>query len=146
MKKLETKGILKLFTKYTQIIINIFLIVLSMLLVFLLFKETCLLFELTIQKDYDKEFYKEFLKTLLTFFLYFEFILMIIKYFKENYHFPLRFFMYIGITATIRVIIVDHESGLETLYFSLSILMLVIGYGIIRILSMLKEKWGLDND
>lgn len=117
-----------------------------MLLVFLLFKETCLLFELTIQKDYDKEFYKEFLKTLLTFFLYFEFILMIIKYFKENYHFPLRFFMYIGITATIRVIIVDHESGLETLYFSLSILMLVIGYGIIRILSMLKEKWGLDND
>lgn len=146
MKNIDSKKIIKLFTKSAHLIINVFLVVLTLLLLILLFKETSLLIDLSLNKEYDKDFYKEFLKTLLTFFLYFEFILMIIKYFKENYHFPLRFFMYIGITATIRVIIVDHESGLETLYFSLSILMLVIGYGIIRILSMLKEKWGLDND
>lgn len=145
MKDIKIKVFNRFFTKHMQLIMNIFLIALSFLLVILLAKETVLLFNLVFDVEYDKYFYKEFLKSLLTFFIYFEFIVMIIKYFKENYHFPLRYFMYIGITATIRVIIVDHESGLDTLYFALSILVLVLGYGVISLLSMLKKKWDIED-
>ena len=36
------------------------------------------------------------------FFLYFGFIGLIVQYFKSGYHFPLRYFIYAGITAKFR--------------------------------------------
>ena len=81
----------------------------------------------------DKRDYKYFLANILVFFLYFEFITMIVKYFKEDYHFPLRYFMYIGITAMVRLIIVEHDHALDTLLYSLVILVMIIGYYIINI-------------
>jgi len=81
----------------------------------------------------EKQEYKYFLAKILVFFLYFEFITMIVKYFKEDYHFPLRYFMYIGITAMLRLIIVEHDSAKDTLLFALVILILIIGYYIINI-------------
>ncbi len=60
------------------------------------------------------------------YFLYFEFIALIVKYFESGYHFPLRYFIYIGITAIIRLIIVDHENPIDTLIYSGSILVLVV--------------------
>lgn len=60
------------------------------------------------------------------YFLYFEFIALIVKYFESGYHFPLRYFIYIGITAIIRLIIVDHENPIDTLIYSASILLLVV--------------------
>ena len=58
---------------------------------------------------------------------------MIVKYFEEDYHFPLRYFIYIGITAMIRLIIVDHSNPLHTLFYSIVILLLIIGYFIINL-------------
>ena len=58
---------------------------------------------------------------------------MIVKYFKEDYHFPMRYFIYIGITAMVRLIIVDHNQALDTLLYSLVILVLIIGYFIMNI-------------
>lgn len=81
----------------------------------------------------EKQEYKYFLAKILVFFLYFEFITMIVKYFKEDYHFPLRYFMYIGITAMLRLIIVEHESAMDTLIFAAVILILIIGYYIINV-------------
>ncbi|KGA66041.1 phosphate-starvation-inducible E family protein [Yersinia enterocolitica] len=60
------------------------------------------------------------------YFLYFEFIALIVKYLESGYHFPLRYFIYIGITAIIRLIIVDHENPIDTLIYSGSILLLVV--------------------
>lgn len=76
--------------------------------------------------------YKLFLADILLFFLYFEFIAMIVKYFKEDYHFPVRYFIYIGITAMTRVIIVEHDNPLHTLLNALVILILIISYFIIN--------------
>jgi len=53
--------------------------------------------------------YQHFIEEILVFFLYFEFVALIVKYFKNNYHFPLRYFIYIGITAIVRLIIVEAE-------------------------------------
>ena len=60
------------------------------------------------------------------FFLYFEFLALIVKYFKNNYHFPLDFFLYIGITAVVRLLIVSHETALDTMTWAAAILILVI--------------------
>ena len=60
------------------------------------------------------------------FFLYFGFIGLIVQYFKSGYHFPLRYFIYAGIAAMLRLIIVNHESSLDTLLFACAILIMVI--------------------
>ena len=69
--------------------------------------------------------YSLVIEELITFFLYFEFIALIVKYFKNNFHFPLDFFLYIGITAIVRLIIIDHESAIDNLIWSVAILVLV---------------------
>ena len=70
--------------------------------------------------------YSLLIEEIITFFLYFEFIALIVKYFQSGFHFPLRYFVYIGITAIVRLIIVDHKSPLDVLIYSAAILLLVI--------------------
>lgn len=69
--------------------------------------------------------YSSLIEELITFFLYFEFIALIVKYFKNNFHFPLDFFLYIGITAIVRLLIIDHESAFDNLIWSVAIFVLV---------------------
>lgn len=70
--------------------------------------------------------YTTFLEEIINFFLFFEFLSLVVKYFKNNFHFPLRYFIYIGITAIIRLIIVSHESSMNLFLWSSAILALVI--------------------
>lgn len=74
--------------------------------------------------------YQCFIEEILVFFLYFEFVALIVKYFKNNYHFPLRYFIYIGITAIVRLIIVEHNDPKSVLIWSAAILLLVISLAI----------------
>ena len=53
-------------------------------------------------------------------------VILIVKYFESGFHFPLRYFVYIGITAIVRLIIIDHESPMAVLIYSAAILILVI--------------------
>lgn len=69
--------------------------------------------------------YSLLIEELIIFFLYFEFISLIVKYFKNNFHFPLNFFLYIGITAIVRLLIIDHESSYDNLIWSVAIFVLV---------------------
>ena len=114
-----------------QIILNISLTILALVLSIMLVIELVEFIQMIFSSE--KRDYKYFLNNILVFFLYFEFITMIVKYFEEDYHFPLRYFMYIGITAMVRLIIVEHEQPTDTLVFSLVILVLIIGYYIINI-------------
>ncbi|MDO5042006.1 MAG: phosphate-starvation-inducible protein PsiE [Slackia sp.] len=68
----------------------------------------------------------EILGAIVTWFLYFEFLALIAKYYQSGLHFPLRYFIYIGITAIIRLIILYHDDPVHTLVFSVSILVLVV--------------------
>ena len=127
-----------------QQVLNIALLLLSVVLIWLLGKELFGIVQMSIASEGGVK-HKYLLQSILTFFLYFEFLAMIVKYFKENYHFPLRYFMYIGITATIRYIVVDHDDALQTLYISGAILLLVMSYAIITLLSIAKKKAGLSD-
>lgn len=117
--------------KMLQLLLNISLIFLAIILSFLLIKELVIFSRILMENGSDD--YKIFLANILIFFLYFEFLTMIIKYFKEDYHFPIRYFIYIGITALVRIIIVDHDHPINTLFYSLAILVLIIGYLIINL-------------
>nr|WP_309245528.1 phosphate-starvation-inducible PsiE family protein [Virgibacillus proomii] len=86
-----------------QMVLNVSVIFLAIILSFLLLKELVAFASILLAKGTAD--YQLFLANILIFFLYFQFVAMIIKYFKENYHFPLRYFLYIGITAMIRLII-----------------------------------------
>ncbi|WP_413363035.1 phosphate-starvation-inducible protein PsiE [Lysinibacillus sp. 3P01SB] len=114
-----------------QIILNISLTVLGVVLSIMMIIELVEFIQMVFSSE--KRDYKYFLANILVFFLYFEFITMIVKYFKEDYHFPLRYFLYIGITAMVRLIIVEHEHAMDTLIFSLVILVLIISYYIVNI-------------
>lgn len=125
------KSLKDIIPKLLQVILNIGITVLALALCVMLFMEMVDFVKFILSGE--KQDYKYFLSNILVFFLYFEFITMIVKYFKEDYHFPLRYFMYIGITAMLRLIIVEHESAMDTLIFALVILILIIGYYIINI-------------
>ena len=62
--------------------------------------------------------------SIVTWFLYFEFLALIAKYYQSGLHFPLRYFIYISVTCIIRLIILYHDDPMHTLLFSLSILVL----------------------
>ncbi|AOH53294.1 phosphate-starvation-inducible protein PsiE [Peribacillus muralis] len=111
--------------KLYQIVLNIALIILSFILTYFLFRELYYILSdiLLENKDVHRTFSK-----ILVFFLYFGFISMILTYFKESHHFPLRYLLYIGITATIRFIIVNNGNSFQNLWLSLVILMLTISY------------------
>ena len=129
---------IQIIPKIFQLFLNSCLIILALILSFLLIKEIWSFIKfISIDGSND---YKLFLANILVFFLYFEFITMIVKYFKENYHFPLRYFLYIGITAMVRLIIVDHEHPLNTLIFSLVIFILILCYFIINITPLERPK------
>ncbi|MRH41561.1 phosphate-starvation-inducible protein PsiE [Aquibacillus halophilus] len=123
--------VLKVAPKFFQIVLNVSLLFLAAILSFLLVQELFAFFNILWTAGVND--YKEFLARILIFFLYFEFIAMIVKYFKEDYHFPLRYFLYIGITAMVRLIIVDYDQPIDTLVYSLVILVLIIGYFIMNI-------------
>ncbi|MED3572323.1 phosphate-starvation-inducible protein PsiE [Cytobacillus praedii] len=129
--KSAVENIIRWIPLMLQLILNVSLVILAGILSALLVKELIVFIELLFNNDSND--YKLFLANILIFFLYFEFISMIVKYFKENYHFPLRYFIYIGITAMIRLIIVDHDNPMNTLLYSIVILVLIFGYFIMYI-------------
>lgn len=104
--------------------LNLALILVAVILVIAMFKEIWEIFH-SIFYDTSESFY-QITEEILVFFLYFEFLALIIKYFEMEYHFPLRYFIYIGITAIVRYIIIDHESALSTLFLSGAILVLLL--------------------
>ncbi|CAH0170435.1 Protein PsiE [Rahnella aquatilis] len=108
-----------------QRILNVFLLGLAAILMIFIGRETYhLAMVLFVNNDPSSSYL--LIEGIVIYFLYFEFIALIIKYFSSGYHFPLRYFIYIGITAIIRLIIVDHKSPYDTLVYACAILVLVV--------------------
>lgn len=122
-----------------QYALNTALVSLAIVLCFLLGKEIVFLVTYTLFNHGIEEHYK-FLESILVFFLYFEFIALVVKYFEENYHFPLRYFLYIAITAMIRLIVVYHDNPIDTFLYSVAILVLVISFFILNVAKEKREK------
>ena len=123
MKSLP-RPLVELISTLLQIVLNLGLLCLAVILVVFLGKETLHLADVLFAPEKTSKF--ELVEGLVVYFLYFEFIALIVKYFQSGFHFPLRYFVYIGITAIVRLIIVDHQSPVDVLLYSGSILLLVV--------------------
>lgn len=108
-----------------QWVLNSGLLILAIILIIFLGKETIHLANVLLNMG-EQESSFLLIEGIVIYFLYFEFIALIIKYFQSGYHFPMRYFIYIGITAIIRLIIVDHKNPFDTLCYSAAILILVM--------------------
>ena len=107
-----------------QTVLNLGLLCLGIILIVFLGKETLHLADVLFTQEPTSKY--RLVEGLVVYFLYFEFIALIVKYFQSGFHFPLRYFVYIGITAIVRLIIIDHESPMAVLIYSAAILILVI--------------------
>ncbi|MBC5068279.1 phosphate-starvation-inducible protein PsiE [Klebsiella quasipneumoniae] len=107
-----------------QTVLNLGLLCLGIILIVFLGKETLHLADVLFTPEPTSKY--RLVEGLVVYFLYFEFIALIVKYFQSGFHFPLRYFVYIGITAIVRLIIIDHESPIAVLIYSAAILILVI--------------------
>ena len=108
-----------------QTVLNLALLTLGLILIIFLGKETLHLANVLFTPSEQASKYL-LIEGLVVYFLYFEFNALIVKYFQSGYHFPLRYFVYIGITAIVRLIIIDHKDPLDVLIYSGAILLLVI--------------------
>ncbi|EMX6283557.1 phosphate-starvation-inducible protein PsiE [Providencia rettgeri] len=115
----------KLICRVLQWISSAALILLAIILISFLIKETIVLSKLLFSASDSISIYL-LVDELIIYFLYFEFVALIIKYFQSNYHFPLQYFIYIAITAVIRLIIVEHKDPQMFIIYSVSILILII--------------------
>lgn len=118
------------FTKLLFLLLNLCIALLGIILMVFLFKEciemiNSFLINKTVKYNYVVE-------KMLVAFMHIEFILLIIQYFKKNYHFSLQFFIYVGITAVIRFIIVEHYNAIETMILSLTIVVLIIALYLLK--------------
>ncbi|WP_141497423.1 phosphate-starvation-inducible protein PsiE [Bacillus pseudomycoides] len=114
---------LSFFPIVLQYILNVALICLGIVLSLFLMKEAVQFIQAVKFKGEESSYH--LVESIVIFFLYFEFIAMIIKYFQMHFHFPLRYFIYIGITAIVRLIIIDYDSPMDSLLYACSILVLI---------------------
>ncbi|PGY08222.1 phosphate-starvation-inducible protein PsiE [Bacillus sp. AFS031507] len=77
---------------------------------------------------YDSKSVHLILEQILNFFLYLSFFSMIVIYLEKRENFSLRYLIYIGITATVRYIIVNRSDAMQNLLLTLVILLLIFGY------------------
>lgn len=115
----------ELISTIMQMVLNLALLTLGIILIIFLGKETLHLAKVLFTPSEQASKYL-LIEGLVVYFLYFEFIALIVKYFQSGYHFPLRYFIYIGITAIVRLIIIDHKEPMDVLIYSGAILLLVI--------------------
>ncbi|MCT4737199.1 phosphate-starvation-inducible protein PsiE [Raoultella ornithinolytica] len=108
-----------------QLMLNAALLLLGLILVVFLGKETWHLARVLLQPVMDNSKYS-LVVGLMVYFLYFEFIALIAKYFQVGYHFPLRYIIYIGIPAIVRLILVEHPSSQDVLVWAGATLVMVM--------------------
>lgn len=59
-------------------------------------------------------------------FLFFEIIVIVKEYYVKDAHLSIETFLFVGITALVRVILIKHDNYVETLMLSLSVLILIL--------------------
>ncbi|PTG65211.1 phosphate-starvation-inducible protein PsiE [Staphylococcus cohnii] len=118
------------FTKLLFLLLNLCIALLAIILIVFLFKEIIEMINSFLIKKTVK--YNYVIEKMLVAFMHIEFIILIIQYFKRNYHFSLQFFIYVGITAVIRFIIVEHYNAIETMILSLTIVVLIVALYLLK--------------
>lgn len=111
--------------RYVNVILDIVLGLLAVIILIFMFRQIGDL-AMFVMKPLTIGNFTLMMQEVISFFMLFEFIMMILRYIQEGHHIPIRYLILICITAILRQLLVLHDEGIQTLLLSLSILLLVI--------------------
>ncbi len=117
-------------------VVKVFLAILAVLILIYMSRELIEVFKIVISPQIDGSLAK-ISDLILTFFMLFEFIVMIIKYIEDSHNVPIKYLVIISITAILRQLLVIHDDGLQTLFLTFSILILV---SVLYVIELVKIK------
>ena len=78
-----------------------------------------------------------------SFFMLFEFVIMLVRYIEEGHHIPIRYLILISMTAILRQLLVLHDRGTEPLLLTLAILVLA---GVLTVFSFVSGDFKQSQD
>ena len=107
------------------------LMVVGLLMVFFLFREVYNLVLLAFLSESEVHYY-DILESILSFFIFFEFLTLIITSLRNKGHVSLIFLLSLGITSLIRLLLTYHERLVGVLLIASAILILIIGVFILK--------------
>ena len=117
-------------------IVNFFLFILAILILIYMARDLLEVFQLIIGSEL-KGSMAEISDFILGFFMLFEIIVMNIKYIEDTHNIPIKYLVIISITAILRQLLVIHNNGLQTLFLTIAILVLVV---VLFVIELIKEK------
>lgn len=65
-----------------------------------------------------------------TFFLLFEFVVMLVRYIQDGHHIPIQYLILISMTAILRQLLIIHDHALNTVFLTIALLLLAIVLGL----------------
>ncbi len=105
---------------------SIALVLVGIIITFFLFKEVYHLFTFALAVDTNTIYY-DALESILSFFLFFEFLTLIITSIKNQGHVSLSFLLTLGLTALIRLLLTYHDQVFGLVVIAISIVLLLFG-------------------
>ncbi|QSE76126.1 phosphate-starvation-inducible protein PsiE [Lactococcus taiwanensis] len=115
------------------------LMIVGLVIVYFLFREVYALVLLTFQPDSSGHYY-DVLKSILSFFIFFEFLTLIITSLRNKGHVSLIFLLSLGITSLIRQLLTYHEQLGGVILIAVAILLLIIGVVILKKFIFAEDK------
>ncbi|MFM2691723.1 phosphate-starvation-inducible protein PsiE [Lactococcus lactis] len=107
------------------------LMVVGHLMVYFLFREVYNLVLLAFLSESEVHYY-DILESILSFFIFFEFLTLIITSLRNKGHVSLIFLLSLGITSLIRLLLTYHERLVGVLLIASAILILIIGVFVLK--------------
>ena len=107
------------------------LMVVGLLMVYFLFREVYNLVLLAFLSESEVHYYY-ILESILSFFIFFEFLTLIITSLRNKGHVSLIFLLSLGITSLIRLLLTYHERLVGVLLIASAILILIIGVFVLK--------------
>lgn len=115
----------KKISKLFEYLLDIAMFIIGLLMFGLLIKQIVAVTQLILLPNFTENL-PEITDASLMLFLFFEIIVIVKEYYVKDAHLSIETFLFVAITALVRVILLKHENYIETLSLSFSVLILII--------------------
>lgn len=113
------------FKKSIYTVLDVILGALAIIVVIYMFRHLIDLLNL-IWLPINTDNFSHVMQEITSFFMLFEFVIMLVRYIQEGHHIPIRYLILISMTAILRQLLVLHDQGVETLLLAGAILLLAV--------------------
>jgi len=115
----------KKISKLFEHLLDIAMFIIGLLMFGLLAKQIIAVTQLILLPNFTENL-SEITDASLMLFLFFEIIVIVKEYYVKDAHLSIETFLFVAITALVRIILLKHENYIETLSLSFSVLILIV--------------------